>query len=245
MPPESGRRARADQHGLLSARQPGARGFGDQEHGHRSARCRCRRSVSQDRSGAGLHARTRRDRGDQRIRSDQAIKPGDVIVLVARGPMGSGMEETYQVTSALKHLEWGREVAVVTDARFSGVSTGACIGHVGPEALAGGPIGKVREGDLVRIVVDRRRLEGSIDLVGDAGGEFGRRRRIARAGGSPPARRLAPGRPAARGHAVVGGARSAPAAARGAAACTTWSASSGCWRPESRALAAEDERNAT
>jgi dihydroxyacid dehydratase/phosphogluconate dehydratase len=96
-----------------------------------------------------------------------------VIVLVARGPMGAGMEETFQITSALRYLEWGREVAVVTDARFSGVSTGACIGHVGPEALAGGPIGKVQEGDLIRIVVDRNRLQGSIDLVGDAEGEFG------------------------------------------------------------------------
>jgi putative YjhG/YagF family dehydratase len=101
------------------------------------------------------------------------IAPGDVIVLIARGPMGSGMEETYQVTSALKYLEWGRDVAVITDARFSGVSTGACIGHVGPEALAGGPIGKVREGDLIRVVVDRNRLTGTLDLVGDASGEFG------------------------------------------------------------------------
>ncbi len=104
---------------------------------------------------------------------DKQISPGDVIVLVARGPMGSGMEETYQVTSALKYLEWGREVAVVTDARFSGVSTGACIGHVGPEALAGGPIGKVREGDRIQIVIDRNRLTGSIDLVGDALREVG------------------------------------------------------------------------
>jgi putative YjhG/YagF family dehydratase len=106
-------------------------------------------------------------------RTDPPIKPGDVIVLVARGPAGSGMEETYQVTSALKYLEWGREVAVITDARFSGVSTGACIGHVGPEALAGGPIGKVLEGDRIQIVIDRDRLVGSIDLVGDARGEFG------------------------------------------------------------------------
>ncbi len=95
------------------------------------------------------------------------LKPGDVLVLMGRGPMGSGMEETYQITSALKFLQWGREVAVVTDARFSGVSTGACIGHVGPEALAGGPIGKVRDGDLIRIVVDRNRLTGSVDLVGE------------------------------------------------------------------------------
>jgi len=101
------------------------------------------------------------------------IRPGDVIVLCCRGPLGTGMEEIYQITSALKHISFGREVAVVTDARFSGVSTGACIGHVGPEALAGGPIGKVRDGDMVRIVVDRNTLVGSVDLVGEAGREFG------------------------------------------------------------------------
>jgi xylonate dehydratase len=95
------------------------------------------------------------------------VRPGDLIVLAGRGPLGAGMEETYQITSALKHLEWGREVAVLTDARFSGVSTGACIGHVAPEALAGGPIGKVLDGDRIRIVVDRNRLNGSVDLVGD------------------------------------------------------------------------------
>ena len=77
-----------------------------------------------------------------------------MIVLIGRGPLGTGMEETYQLTSALKHLPFGREVALVTDARFSGVSTGACVGHVGPEALAGGPIGKVRDGDTIEIVVD-------------------------------------------------------------------------------------------
>jgi dihydroxyacid dehydratase/phosphogluconate dehydratase len=77
------------------------------------------------------------------------------------------MEETYQITSALKFLPWGREVAVVTDARFSGVSTGACIGHVGPEALAGGPIGKVQDGDRIRIEIDRQQLRGSVDLVGE------------------------------------------------------------------------------
>jgi dihydroxyacid dehydratase/phosphogluconate dehydratase len=83
------------------------------------------------------------------------------------------MEETYQITSALRYLPWGREVAVVTDARFSGVSTGACLGHVGPEALAGGPLGKVRDGDLVRIMIDPRRLEGTVDLVGADGVEHG------------------------------------------------------------------------
>lgn len=104
---------------------------------------------------------------------DDRIKPGDVIVLICRGPMGSGMEEIYQVTSALKHLSFGKHVAVITDARFSGVSTGACIGHVGPEALAGGPIGKLRDGDRIRIVIDRNRLEGSVDLVGEGTTEFG------------------------------------------------------------------------
>jgi dihydroxyacid dehydratase/phosphogluconate dehydratase len=83
------------------------------------------------------------------------------------------MEEIYQITSALKHLSFGKQVAVLTDARFSGVSTGACIGHVGPEALAGGPIGKVRDGDRIQIVIDRNRLEGSVDLVGEGERVFG------------------------------------------------------------------------
>jgi putative YjhG/YagF family dehydratase len=101
------------------------------------------------------------------------VVPGDVLVLCCRGPMGSGMEETYQLTSALKFLPWGKQVAVVTDARFSGVSTGACIGHVSPEALAGGLIGKLRDGDRIQIVIDRNRLEGTIDLVGDETGVYG------------------------------------------------------------------------
>ncbi|MBU6399878.1 MAG: YjhG/YagF family D-xylonate dehydratase [Verrucomicrobia bacterium] len=95
------------------------------------------------------------------------IRAGDIMVLAGCGPLGTGMEETYQLTSALKHLPFGKHVALITDARFSGVSTGACIGHVGPEALAGGPIGKVRDGDLIQIVIDRQALEGSLDLVGD------------------------------------------------------------------------------
>jgi dihydroxyacid dehydratase/phosphogluconate dehydratase len=103
----------------------------------------------------------------------ERVRPGDVLVLICRGPLGAGMEEIYQITAALKHLSWGKEVAVVTDARFSGVSTGACVGHVGPEALAGGPIGRLVEGDMVRIVVDRNRLEGSVDLVGHGDRNFG------------------------------------------------------------------------
>ena len=101
----------------------------------------------------------------------QPIQAGDIIVLIGRGPLGCGMEETYQITSALKYLSFGKEVALVTDARFSGVSTGACIGHVGPEALAGGPIAKVRDGDLIEIEVDRRKLVGHVQLIESQTGE--------------------------------------------------------------------------
>ncbi|MGP8021289.1 MAG: YjhG/YagF family D-xylonate dehydratase, partial [Limisphaerales bacterium] len=99
------------------------------------------------------------------------IQAGDVIVLTGVGPMGTGMEETYQVTGALKHLACGKNIALLTDARFSGVSTGACIGHIGPEGLAGGPIGKVLDGDLIRVHIDWTQNEGNVDLVGE-----GRRR---------------------------------------------------------------------
>ena len=104
-----------------------------------------------------------------------AVKPGDVLVLMCRGPMGSGMEEIFQVTSALRYLDYGKHIAVVTDARFSGVSTGACIGHVTPEALAGGPLGKLRDGDQIEITIDRRRLEGSVHLLVGGSAEEGAR----------------------------------------------------------------------
>lgn len=123
---------------------------------------------------------------------NDAIKAGDVLVLICRGPMGAGMEETYQITSALKHIPWGKEVAIVTDARFSGVSTGACIGHVGPEALAGGPIGKVLDGDLIQIIIDRNKLEGRIDLVGHGENQFGVEEGAKELEGRPPRPDLAP-----------------------------------------------------
>ena len=112
------------------------------------------------------------------IKANQ-ISMGDVLVLIGRGPMGAGMEETYQITSALRHLPFGKHVAVITDARFSGVSTGACVGHISPEALAGGPVGKLRDGDMIEIVVDRTTLEGSINFVGENAVGGRRRRRIA------------------------------------------------------------------
>lgn len=95
------------------------------------------------------------------------IRAGDILAVIGRGPSGTGMEETYQLTSALKHLPYGKHVTLITDARFSGVSTGACIGHIGPEALAGGPLGRLREGDWVEVIVDTVRLAGSVNLVGD------------------------------------------------------------------------------
>jgi putative YjhG/YagF family dehydratase len=100
------------------------------------------------------------------------VREGDVVVLICGGPMGAGMHEIYQVTAALKHLPFGKHVAVITDARFSGVSTGACIGHVSPEALAGGPVGKIQDGDLIEIVVDREKLEASVNFAGESGEDF-------------------------------------------------------------------------
>jgi putative YjhG/YagF family dehydratase len=105
----------------------------------------------------------------------ERIQPGDVLVLICRGPMGSGMEEIFEISVALRYLDFGKHVAVITDARFSGVSTGACIGHVTPEALAGGPLGKIQEGDLIEIVIDRVKLEGSINLVNGGSAEEGSR----------------------------------------------------------------------
>jgi putative YjhG/YagF family dehydratase len=122
----------------------------------------------------------------------ERLKPGDVLVLICRGPMGAGMEEIYQITSALKHLAFGKHVAVITDARFSGVSTGACIGHVGPEALAGGPIGKLQNGDRIAITINRQHLDGSVDMVGDAAGELTPQQGAVVLAARPPRTDLAP-----------------------------------------------------
>lgn len=99
------------------------------------------------------------------------IAPGDVIVLIGNGPMGTGMQETAQITTALRYLPWGKSVALITDGRFSGFSTGACVGHIGPEALADGPIGRVCDGDVIEIVIDRNTLNASLSLVGIDGTE--------------------------------------------------------------------------
>ena len=140
------------------------------------------------------------------------------------------MQEIYQITSALKQLPHCKHVAVLTDARFSGVSTGACIGHISPEALAGGAIGKVRDGDRIEIVIDRAGLAGSVNLVGEAGERFQRRGRRAAAGAAQlrvPILHRIPNCPKIRG---CGRRWCRPAAAFGAAASTMWSRLLHDWR---------------
>jgi putative YjhG/YagF family dehydratase len=127
----------------------------------------------------------------QAIKSKQVVD-GDVMVLICGGPLGSGMQEIYQITSALKHLHFGKHIAVLTDARFSGVSTGACIGHVSPEALAGGPIGKLRDGDLIEIMVDRANLNATVNFIGENQEIFSPEEGAKRLTARPPRTDLAP-----------------------------------------------------
>jgi putative YjhG/YagF family dehydratase len=127
----------------------------------------------------------------QAIKNKQ-VADGDVLVLICGGPLGSGMQEIYQITSALKFLHFGKNIAVITDARFSGVSTGACIGHVSPEALAGGPVGKLIDGDLIEIIIDRERLDGTLNLIGSGGEEFSAEEGARRLAAREPRHDLAP-----------------------------------------------------
>ena len=101
--------------------------------------------------------------------SARPVREGDVIVLIGMGPSGTGMQETAQITTALRYLPWGKQVALITDGRFSGFSSGACIGHIGPEALDEGPIGRLQDDDIIEIVIDRNTLTGRVDLVGVEG----------------------------------------------------------------------------
>ena len=103
------------------------------------------------------------------IKTSQIVE-NDVMVLICCGPAGAGMQEIYQITAALKALPFGKHVAVLTDARFSGVSTGACIGHISPEALAGGALGKLQNGDQIEITIDRKNLTGTVNFVGTLNG---------------------------------------------------------------------------
>jgi putative YjhG/YagF family dehydratase len=121
-----------------------------------------------------------------------AVLEGDVMVLICGGPLGAGMQEIYQITAALKSLPHCKHVAVLTDARFSGVSTGACIGHISPEALANGPIGRVHDGDTVEILVDRNALAGTVNLIGENDEIFSAEEGSKRLAARPPRSDLAP-----------------------------------------------------
>ena len=120
------------------------------------------------------------------------VHTGDVLVYIGGGPLGTGMEEIYEITAALKHLPWGKHIPVLTDARFSGVSTGACIGHIAPEALAGGPLGRLRSGDRLEITIDRHNLNGQIDLVGTPDGMLDPQEAAAELAARSPHPELAP-----------------------------------------------------
>ena len=95
------------------------------------------------------------------------IHPGDVVVVRTEGPKGGpGMREMLQITAAIKGAGLGKEVLLVTDGRFSGGTTGLCIGHVAPESEEGGPMGLVEEGDRIRVDVPARSLDLLVDEAG-------------------------------------------------------------------------------
>jgi len=160
--PDSARRRGLTSHRHLPQGQPGPRRRGRQEHAIDPSLL----------DSAGVYRHT----GPARVFTtepaaiaaikDGRIQPGDVLVLIGRGPLGAAWKRP--TSSPPRSSTWisGKHVAVLTDARFSGVSTGACIGHISPEALAGGPLGRLQDGDLVEIVIDPQRLEGSVNLVG-------------------------------------------------------------------------------
>ena len=96
---------------------------------------------------------------------DGTITAGDVVVIRYEGPKGGpGMREMLAITGAIKGAGLGKDVLLMTDGRFSGGTTGLCVGHVAPEAVDGGPIALVRDGDRIRLDVG----SGTLDLLVDA-----------------------------------------------------------------------------
>ena len=105
-----------------------------------------------------------RERAAMDALTEGKINPGDVVIIRYEGPKGGpGMREMLAITAAIKGAGLGRDVLLLTDGRFSGGTTGLCIGHVAPEAVDGGPIAFVRDGDLIRVDIAAR----SIDLLVD------------------------------------------------------------------------------
>jgi dihydroxy-acid dehydratase len=105
-----------------------------------------------------------RERAAMDALEDGTISAGDVVVIRYEGPKGGpGMREMLAITGAIKGAGLGKEVMLITDGRFSGATTGLCVGHVAPEATDGGPIGVVRDGDRIRLDVTSRTLDLLVD----------------------------------------------------------------------------------
>ncbi|GMA88723.1 hypothetical protein GCM10025868_39730 [Angustibacter aerolatus] len=104
------------------------------------------------------------ERGAMDAVEDGTLQPGDVVVIRYEGPKGGpGMREMLAVTGAIKGAGLGKDVLLLTDGRFSGGTTGLCVGHVAPEAVDGGPIAFVRDGDRIRLDVAQGRLDLLVD----------------------------------------------------------------------------------
>ncbi|HHX83760.1 MAG TPA: dihydroxy-acid dehydratase [Actinomycetales bacterium] len=107
-----------------------------------------------------------RERAAMDALEDGTITAGDVVVIRYEGPKGGpGMREMLAITGAIKGAGLGKDVLLMTDGRFSGGTTGLCVGHIAPEAVDGGPIAHVRDGDRIRLDVS----QGTLDLLVDAG----------------------------------------------------------------------------
>jgi dihydroxy-acid dehydratase len=105
-----------------------------------------------------------REQAAMQALEDGTIQAGDVVVIRYEGPKGGpGMREMLMITGAIKGAGLGKDVLLITDGRFSGGTTGLCVGHVAPEAVDGGPIALVRDGDRVRIDIVNRTLDLLVD----------------------------------------------------------------------------------
>jgi dihydroxy-acid dehydratase len=97
---------------------------------------------------------------------DDTLEKGDVVVIRYEGPVGGpGMREMLMVTGAIKGAGLGKDVLLLTDGRFSGGTTGLCVGHIAPEATLGGPIALVEDGDTIRLDLATRALELDVDAA--------------------------------------------------------------------------------
>ena len=105
-----------------------------------------------------------RERAAMDALEDGTIAAGDVVVIRYEGPKGGpGMREMLAITGAIKGAGLGKDVLLITDGRFSGGTTGLCIGHIAPEAAEGGPIGLVQDGDRIRVDIAGRTMDLLVD----------------------------------------------------------------------------------